>query len=173
MHLRKQLQIMTEVPDPSQHPKRLEAIRHECPHTIRVLDWPLPIARYTCLVFALGFAGSPDYEAIASRGFNVVFAGREFVRWLLDRDALFEVPEAEAKNGDLVLYFDHDGYMHAGLVRGDGRIASKWGVGHLYEHDLWDLPESYGATVRFFQQLTGDQAIDYFIQFARHKGMFL
>ena len=171
--LRKRLQAMTEVEDVSQHPRLLQEIRGKCPNTIELLASPHPVGRYTCLVHVLGFAGCPDYEAIASRGFHVVFAGRAFAHWLIDRGALSEVSQPEAKTGDFVFYFDQDGrFMHAGLDRTNLRVTSKWGIGHLYEHELWDVPESYGTSVRFFKQLPYEEALDLFIQFAREKGMF-
>jgi hypothetical protein len=174
MHqLRKRLQSMTDTGDPSRHSELLDAIALECPHTIRILNSPLPLARYTCLVFALGFAGREDYETIASRGFNVVFAGRGFAHWLLDQNALVEMQETDVRRGELVSYFDDGRFMHAGLFLGNHRVASKWGVGHLYEHPLWEVPESYGTTIRFFKRLSCDEAMDYFIRFAKDKGMLL
>jgi len=95
--LRKRLQAMTQVEDVSQHPALLDEIRRECPNTIKLLTSPHPVGRFTCLVHVLGFAACPDYEVIASRGFNVVFAGRVFAHWLIDRGALTAVSEATWK----------------------------------------------------------------------------
>jgi hypothetical protein len=171
--LRKRLQAMTEIEDVSQHRGLLDAIAREYPHTILVLASAHPIARYTCLMHALGFVGSPQYEMIASRGFNVVFAGPGFAHWLLDRNALTEISDADVKEGDIVFYFDDGRFTHAGLALNHHRVVSKWGKGHLYEHALWEVPQSYGTTVRFFKQLRYDEAVDSFIQFAREKGMLL
>jgi len=60
--------------------------------------------------------------------------------------------------------------MHAGLAQTNLRVISKWGIGHLYEHELWDVPESYGTSIRFFKQLPCEEALDLFVQFAREKG---
>jgi hypothetical protein len=62
-------------------------------------------------------------------------------------------------------------FMHAGLVLANHRVASKWGVGHLYEHALWEVPQSYGSATRFLKRLCHDEAMDYFIQYAKDKGM--
>lgn len=53
----------------------------------------------------------------------------------------------------------------------DLRVTSKWGIGHLYEHELWDVPVSYGTSVRFLKQLPYELALDLFVQFAQKKGM--
>lgn len=171
--LRKRLQAMTEIEDTSLHPELLDAIGREYPHTILVLGSAHPIARYTCLVHALGFVGSPEYEMIASRGFNVVFAGSGFARWLLDRGALIEISDADLEEHDLVFYFDNGHFKHAGLALNDQRIVSKWGRGHLYEHALWEVPQSYGTIVCFFKRLPYDRAVDFFVQFAKEKGVLL
>jgi len=174
MHsLREQLQAMTEIEDVSQHPRLLDEIASEHPHSIRVLDSAHTLGRYTCLVHALGFAGSPEYEMIASRGFKVVFAGPRFAQWLLDRDALIEISGSDVKKHDLVFYFENDRFKHAGLALNYQRVVSKWGIGHLYEHGIWKVPQSYGTAARFYKHLPYDQAVGFFVEFAREKGMLL
>ena len=39
--------------------------------------------------------------------------------------------------------------MHAGLVAGQ-RVRSKWGIGNLWEHAIWEVPTSYGETAERF-----------------------
>lgn len=63
--------------------------------------------------------------------------------------------------------------MHAGLALDEQRVISKWGRGHLYEHELWEVPESYGICIRFFKQLPYEEALVYFVQFAKEKGILL
>jgi len=163
---------MTEVPDVSKHPALLDALTRESPNTITLLDSPYPIERYTCLVHALDFAGKPEYVAIAERGFNVVFAGPAFAHWLLDKGLLYEVAPSNAHEGDLVLYFNEKRrFKHAGLSQGHHRVLSKWGIGHLFEHGLFEVPESYGTQARFFKKLPCDEAYAHFRAFAEEKGM--
>jgi hypothetical protein len=170
--LRQKLQAMTQVDDVSQHPALLDAVSRECPNTIKLLVSSHPVELYTCLVHALGFVNRPEYTAIAARGFNKVFAGRAFVQWLLDRSLLAEVAQVDARERDLVLYFNDVGqFQHAGLVAGDHRVVSKWGTGLLFEHGLFEVPESYGTSVRFFKNLPYDDACDHFMTFARENGM--
>ena len=74
----------------------------------------------------------------------------------------------------MVIYFNKDGRIkHAGLNRGSGRVESKWGMGGLFEHDVFDVPESYGNVVRLFGKIPSKAAIEYFVRFAEEKGVLL
>jgi hypothetical protein len=172
--LRKRLQGITEVEDASQQAILLDTLTRECPNEIELLESPYPIERYTCLMHVFEFTDSPEYAAIASRGFNVVYASPTFAHWLLDHSFLDEIPPEEVEKGDLVFYFSEDGRIkHAGLVVGDNRVESKWGLGHLFQHGLFEVPESYGTRVRFFKKIDYDTASGHFRRFAKDKGMFL
>jgi hypothetical protein len=172
--LRRRLEEATEAEDESQYLALLKAATRECQNTIALLDSPYPIERYTCFVHVFEFTEKPEYAAIASRGFNVVFAGPTFAHWLLDKQLLTEVLEAEAREGDLVFYFnDEERVKHAGLNLGSHRVESKWGKGNLFQHDLFEVPESYGVKARFFRKVPYEKAFEYFTRFAKEKGMFL
>ncbi len=77
-------------------------------------------------------------------------ANSVFMRHLLGQGILREnsVPLEDA----LALYFDTDKPKHAGLMKSDSRVSSKWGLGHLWEHGLREVPSSYGDDVRFFER---------------------
>jgi hypothetical protein len=116
------------------------------------------------------FAERPDYAAIATRGLGKIFAAADFAHWLLANNLLTEVTQADVREGDIVFYFSVDGrFKHAGRMLADGRIVSKWGIGHLYEHGIFEVPESYGNAVRFFRGLSYDEAFENFMRFAEEK----
>jgi hypothetical protein len=170
--LRKKLQRMTEVDDVSRHPPLLAALTRECSNTIAVLDSAHTIRQYTCLMYVFDFAGKEEYAAIATRDGGKIFAASAFAHWLLDNGLLEEVPQADAQRGDIVLYFGADGrFKHAGLSTGSGRVISKWGIGHLYEHGLLEVPDSYGSQVRFFKALPYRVAFGYFRRFGEENGI--
>jgi hypothetical protein len=73
-------------------------------------------------------------------GFCGIKVGPEFVLRLIERGIL-----ARDDAGDIVIYFRDRLPMHAGLCIGR-RIRSKWGIGNLWEHGLWEVPSSYGDT---------------------------
>lgn len=142
-----------------------------CSHSIVPLASVYPLNRYTCLVHALGFTGQHDYVCIADVPPRKVFAGAKFAEWLLHSGSLQEVPLANAVNADMVWYFTSDGsFKHVGLLCEACRVESKWGDLGLFEHPLWEVPESYGSSVRSFKLLPYDLAIQRFYAFAEENG---
>jgi hypothetical protein len=55
----------------------------------------------------------------------------------------------------------------------NGEVISKWGIGHLYQHQLFEVPESYGSKLRFFTRLSYNEAYSYFRSFAEENGMIV
>jgi hypothetical protein len=172
--LRKRLQDVTEAESESEYLALFNATSRDVPNSMVLLASPIPIKRYTCLMYVLGFTENPEYIAIAARGFNVVYAGPTFAHWLLEKQLVTEIVESVAESGDMVFYFNMGGrFKHAGLYIGRHRVESKWGLGHLFQHDLFEVPESYGESVSFFKKLPCRTAIEYFKEFARDNGMHL
>lgn len=162
---------MTQNEDVASHPHLLATIATECSHTIYVVMSPHPISRYTCLMHVFDFVEKPEYIAIADWGLGNVFASADFAHWLIDNDELTPLHTDNAQPGDLVMYFRDGAFKHAGLLQGNGRVLSKWGQGHLYEHDILEIPHSYGDEVRYYESLDYDEAFDAFTRFAQEKGI--
>jgi hypothetical protein len=170
--LRRRLQELTEINDVSQHADLLAALGQQHPNSIKIVDSTNPLERYTCLMHVLGFDGVPEYESIASRGFNVVYAGSRFAHWLIDNGLLEEIPVSKADQGDLIFYFDTGGrFKHAGVIASNSRVVSKWGTGNLYEHGLYEVPDNYGDDVRCFKKMEYEKSLEHFVNFAKHHGM--
>ena len=171
-HLRQALQAMTEEADGARHPELLREMSLAHPNTITILDSVHPLRRYTCFVHAFGFTEQPHYVSIAEIGFNYVYAGPEFGLWLIDKRYLSEITEEELVPNDLAFYFSADGRLrHAAIFQGNDRFQSKWGLGYLFAHKLFEVPDSYGNLARFFRGLTYLKAIRCFIAYAESKGM--
>ena len=117
------------------------------------------------------FSGIPEYHAIANHGGGAVYAGPDFAHWLVGNRLLTEVARADAGNGDLVFYFSAGEFRHAGLLRANGRVVSKWGTGNLYDHELFEVPESYGTDVRYYKRLPRERALPLFTRFAQENGV--
>ena len=124
------------------------------------------LARYTCLMHALGFTEKPEYIEIAEHGFQDVYAGPEFAHWLIDKSLLAEISKDRVEDRSLVFYFSKGRFKHAGVLLASGRVISKWGTGHLFEHELFEIPMQYGDEARFFGGLSYGQAILNFADFA-------
>lgn len=169
--LRTKLQEMTEVQDVAQHASLLTAITRDHPNSIRILQSPHAIGRYTCFVHAFDFTEKPEYLDIASFGLGRVFAGPAFGQWLLESEALDEIPALEKSEECLVFYFSDKNLRHVGLSKADERMVSKWGIGHLYEHEIFEVPESYGSRIRIFKKPHYDDTFLHFVRFAEANGI--
>lgn len=153
------------------HPALLQQLTVAWPNSIRLLPSPHPIHRYTCLMHVFDFAEKSNYIAIATYPGVNVFADAEFAQWLIDKGHLTETSEAQAMPGDLVMYFNGCDFKHVGILQAGTRVISKWGEGHLYEHALWEVPESYGTNVRYFRPLSYEDAYECFTCFAEEHGI--
>jgi hypothetical protein len=169
--LRSKLTALTKELDVTKHPGLLAEISQETEFAVRIAESEVPLNRYTCFVFAFDFVEHPDYVSIASRGGEEVYAGPEFAMWLLGKDHLDELRPQDARKGDLIFYFNNEKLVHAGRLVRPGTVISKWGTGHLYEHAVLAVPDSYGDTARYFRSLDKELALDYFVEYAKSKGM--
>lgn len=167
MSLRETLSGLNQAGD--EHVQAVMALADEFGHSIRPVASVVDLRRYTCLVYALGFQGMPEYETIARLNYVDVFAGADFANWLLDRGHLKEVKAAKAEPGSFVLYSDElRAFIHIGILRDDGRVDSKWGNQGLYNHEVFEVPISYGYTVRYYGPIV---CIELFKEFAEEQGV--
>jgi len=171
--LRQELEKITEEPDLDIQQELIEKLRNACPHNIQFMDSDFPLERYTCIVHALGLVGNEKYGAIAKferdRNGCPVYAGTEFIRYLLDRNLL--INKAQPEKNDIAIYFEYDDPKHAGIYIADGVIESKWGDQLLYRHFQFEVPSSYGDRISYYQPLLTDEVIEYFYDFAESKGV--
>lgn len=162
---------MVENDDVAQHATLLQGIVANHPHSINIEHSPHPIDRYTCLMHAFDFTGKAEYIAIADYGLGRVYAGADFAHWLFANGKLEEISNQEALSGDLVIYSKNGNFKHVGVLQPHGRVTSKWGIGHLYNHEILEVPESYGVDVKYYRSLSSDHAYNVFVKFAEEQGI--
>ena len=167
--LRTRLQEITDSGGVSSHVELIELARQSTPHSIQVLTGPKDSLRYNCVIYALGIETDPEYFAMAHRCPDHVHANTQFIQFLADRGYLIECDSRGP--GVLIAYLEDSKFRHIGLVVEGGRVRSKWGIGHLYEHAPWETPVSYGSTVRFFGPVERDIVLDAFSTFAELQGV--
>jgi hypothetical protein len=162
--------------DVSLHPSLIEELRKECAHSISHVeteDTGLP-KEYMCFEYALGLVRSKEYLGIMEHEYSIelkpIGADGEFIEFILDNVCLEEVAPDEALSGYLVIYFKDSKPKHAGILVVKGRIRSKWGKGHLFEHLLFEAPAIYGTEVRCYRPPDLQICEDFFIQYAESKG---
>ncbi len=169
--LREKLFEMTENVPLQEHPAHIESLRSETNHSIVVVKSEHPIERYTCGVHAFYLVEDPTYRKIATFGLGRTFAGPDFVMFLLEHQLLAQRHHASVLPNDLILYFDNGVFRHVGRMKTSCRILSKWGIGHLYEHTVWEVPSRYGNEVRYFAGPDKKASMILFIKYAKAKMM--
>ena len=162
--LRRCLDNVTQgVPDAAQIPL-VAGLADEHPHSIR-----LPVAAdrerretwaFKCHTYTFGLRDSEDVLRHVTR---TVFPNAAYVEWLL---AHVLVETDGPANGEFVIYFNGVTVRHSGIWMG-GRVQSKWGTGHLWEHALHEVPLRYGDEVGFFCAVPAERCIAAFVVFAR------
>jgi hypothetical protein len=136
---------------PSVFQPAFDEVQEEYNHTIRIIpankEW---LDTFNCYAFALGIVDSPRYQALVQKHRNGALANSGFMSALLARGELIEINEANVRVGNLVIYLANGRMTHAGVIVTDRhRVRSKWGPSELYEHGLWEVPESYGGQMQF------------------------
>lgn len=163
--LRQELERITREENVSKHPRLVRSLRARAPHTIRIAQADQSLSRFTCAVYAFDLTEDTHYQQIASYGTGQTFAGRDFVEFLLSAQRL-----EKNQMGNLAIYFENGAFRHIAKVIGQDRLISKWGTGQLWEHSLWEVPESYGSRLEFYRIPEGRTGIDLFLDYAKHQG---
>jgi hypothetical protein len=154
--LRAALDCIMKIPCPTTFKSAFEKVQKQHNHTVCNVpvdkNW---LNTFNCYAFALSIVCNPRYRAFVQKPSNYslassALANSGFMSMLLKHGELTEVDEVAAKAGNLVLYFADGCVRHAGVIITDNRrVRSKWGPNELYEHSLWEVPESYGQQARF------------------------
>jgi hypothetical protein len=147
---------------PAEFKLAFDEVQQQHGHAVRMVaadrNW---LETFNCYASALGIVEYPRYQALVRVHKKSALTNSAFVSELLLHDELREIGVSAAKAGTIVLYFADDIVTHGGvIISGNGRIRSKWGPSELYEHDLWEIPGSYGDRVKFFAAPDPERIID-------------
>jgi hypothetical protein len=120
------------------HSAVIAALASRYPHSIRQLP-DLSRGPYNCFTHALGLIDSDRVQRILQRdadwyGFAGIKVGSQFMARLIADKLL-----VDHSAGELAVYFVDVTPRHAGRVVGE-RIQSKWGIGNLWDHEVWEVP---------------------------------
>ena len=153
-NLRELLETMTGRDFPVDgRPAYLEEIALIVPHGIRPLTSPgdEPLGDFNCVMYALDIVGCFTEPCSPLGRF---YADTAFLSTLIQNRDLVPAEESE---GVLAIWSGNGTVKHVGIVLSRGKVVSKWGIGHLYEHGLLEVPQSYGDEIDFFARPTFDQ----------------
>ena len=149
---------------------KIENLKNEgCPHSI-VLHTEAVIGkpetfRFNCYMFALNLLGVKEMENIASKNADI-YPNSEYVRFLINNNIL----KKSKMDSGVIVYFDNNSPTHAGKIN-KGRVLSKWGLCHTWEHNVFEVPMSYGDKVEIFNEINTQESTEAFMKFAKWKGV--
>lgn len=171
--LRQALREITELPPEEipNHPALVAALRSTYPHGIVEVTDPvvihLPLKKFTCFMHTFRLINAS--RAAYLMDMLGIQPKSDFVAHLVARH-LSEISAEDVEDGDFVLYSRNQEIMHAGTVSA-ARVVSKWGVGWLWEHEVFEVPAQYGDKVHFYRRIEQREAEQLFVSYvARHEG---
>ncbi len=174
--LRRCLQEITDMQGISDNQREMKIVKLASTHRHSIRRLEVVTAHpYNCYEYAFELIGSRPYRLIAKTDadlkLDTYFAGSEFAHFLIKSAVLEEINKDEIRPDHVVVYLDIKGTpQHAGKIGTlDGRIKSKWGGGLFLEHGLWEVPESYGNTVRFYQKIPATEAEKMILEFVESR----
>ncbi|MCH7915675.1 MAG: hypothetical protein IH856_22010 [Deltaproteobacteria bacterium] len=169
---------------PNEQAAALEELRATHPHSIQLATLErfceLPtgqVPKYDCFTFALDLIDCQERIAawrfaprnigpVKRLGIEDALPGSSFLQFLC-------LPEQSSLQScvdhDLVVYCDKFGNVqHAGKIV-EASIVSKWGMkGSLWQHELWEVPSSYGTSARFYSHSTMERVRSRWLDYLRN-----
>src|SRR5262249_5971429 len=91
--------------------------------------------------------------------------GNDFVAWIIESGRLHLIDPASVATDDIILYCDSAEPKHAGRWNG-ALVVSKWGLGHLWKHRVFEVRASYGNIVRAFRGVSRPHAENWFSEYS-------
>jgi hypothetical protein len=130
-------------------------------HTVRMIEPPLPLEHrwllphMNCFSYALGLHEVPSYHRWIRKHYALELLDGEFMRVLIERRSLVEIPGSPPRRGSLVMYYQAEHIAHSGvIIDGANRVRSKFNVNEFYEHGLHEVQTSYGEPRLFLDPVT-------------------
>lgn len=133
---------------PRKHPENIASLFKDYPYSIMLQSNPNYIDSTTdCFLFV--FQGKiPDKLVEKIRNFYEDTSTRvDYFHQLLD-DGFIELHTSRKANDEVVVYFNDGVPAHFGKLEND-LVISKWGIGLIWKHKLFEVPLSYGDTVKY------------------------
>lgn len=147
----------SSVEDIANHSTRIESLRTSFSHSIRMRANGV---KSNCFCYALGI---PYLKFNRLEGPGLSFIG-DYLESDALMKALMEIGWETKRDGDIVLYFENRIPSHAGLIENES-VVSKWGNYPVYEHQLDEVPLSYGEMAGIYRKLSPCSPFDLFMDY--------
>jgi hypothetical protein len=151
----------------------IEELKTEYAHSISLLQLAvIPDQRtwnYNCHAFAFGLNTTDVFWQIRENQPEAWPTGTFVSERLL---ACLNPAVNDPRPGDVIVYFSGDTATHSGAV-GERLIRSKWGSAHTWEHPIFEVPTSFGSTVRYFERPAVSDVVTAYMEFAKQPNLAL
>ena len=124
--------------------------------------------QFNCFMYVMDVTNCPSIEKIM-KDYPAIFIGSDFMKYLI-QNRLQKINLSDKREGDIIIYFSNNKPEHAGKIFSN-RITSKWGTGHMWEHEIFETPQTYGDTYVIFKSISGQEALNCFLAYAKAKGV--
>ena len=119
---------------------------------------------FNCHAFAFGLHETEEFWSIRESQPDVWPTGTFVSQLLVPR--LEPISEDNQRVGDLIVYFSGQSVTHSGIV-GDQLVRSKWGSAHTWDHRIFEVPTSFGSTVRYFKRVPSCDVVAAYTEFCK------
>jgi hypothetical protein len=144
----------------------IEVLREKYGHAISLVQEAIPgqpeTGQFTCYQYAFNLVDAPPEVIRIASDHQKIYPSSVFVQFLIDH-VLDEL--SAPKDGCVIVYSDGQEIKHAGKMRGQ-MVVSKWGTAHLWQHRIYEVPITYGSSVRFFEAIQAERSIQAFLRYA-------
>lgn len=163
MSLRDALEEITNDFDIKNHPPLIHKINFTHKASIRIVNHPARenLERFNCVMYALDIVGCFEEP---TRPFGQFYADTGFLKFLIDNKHSNQTIESV---NALVVWSNQETIKHIGICTSPNRATSKWGIGHLYDHEFTEVPISYGESISFYEPIDPDLTLNLLNEYHR------
>lgn len=163
VNLRQKLEKLTQNYDLERQIIIIKDLKKEFNHsiTLQLKNDSNNDKKYNCFMFALDVSQSEEIKSILQSNENMVF-GTKFIQRLVSSEILLL-----NQSGTIIVYFEDNKPVHAGkFSHANKKVISKWGKGHLWKHEIFEIPFTYGKLFKLFSSIPPQLVIKEFQEFA-------
>ncbi len=145
IRLRERISEITKDSIPTKHGKLIEKIKNEFKHNIILISNPNFIdTTEDCFLFVMEkILKKDEIKKLGDIDTNNI----ENIDRLINKGFLLLHDEYK-ENDKIVIYLHENKIMHFGWIENES-VVSKWGKGLIWEHQLFEVPITYGSTVKY------------------------
>jgi hypothetical protein len=144
---------------PSRHPQAVKDLVLKYPHTISLRCNP-NMMEFTSDCFLFAFEGRIPFETLNKiQNFSTEQSKSSDMFYQLISKNYIELHNDRESDDKIVIYFKNELVTHFGKLK-DDKVISKWGGGLIWEHSIWEVPFSYGKSVKYSNGIVNNDILN-------------